>query len=83
MPASRNVGNNHAAGRRVKRDRIKLDLSLSERNGLLDLASRYLSEQGIPPEDKQIREFASDWFYANFGDWLKRQIETNDAVMIV
>lgn len=81
MPAPRN--NSNAAGRRVKRDRIKLDLSLSERNGLLDLTSRYLSEQGIPPEDANIRQFASDWFYANFGDWLKRQIETQDAAIIL
>ena len=81
MPAPK--GSRNAAGRRVQRDRIKLDLSLSERNGLLDLAGEYVSRQGKQPTDEQIKAFASDWFYQNFGAWLKRQIEIEEAAIIV
>lgn len=73
----------NASGKRVSRDRIRLDLSLSEQNGLLDLAGRYLASQGIPDSNENIKSLASEWFYLQFGQWLKREIETNDAAMIV
>jgi len=76
-------GNKNASGKRVTRDRIRLDLSLSEQNGLLDLAGRYLTSQGIVDSNENIKTLASDWFYLQFGQWLKREIETSDAAMIV
>jgi len=80
MPAPRN--NHNAAGKRINRERIKIDLSLSERNGLLDLASDYLARQGVEPSDKQLRRFASEWFYLNFGAFLKREIEDSEAMIL-
>ena len=81
MPAPK--GNKNAAGQRVQRERIKLSLSLSERNGLADLTSEYLLRQGIDPTNENIASFVSDWFYLNYGNWLKRQIEMDDTPIIV
>ena len=75
--------NTNAAGRRVNRDRIKVALSLSERNGLLDLAVEYLFRQGVEPTEEHIRQHVSGWFYFQYGEWLKRQVETDDSAIIL
>lgn len=80
MPAPAN--NKNAVGRRVKRDRIKLDLSLSTKNGLLDLASEFLVREGIKPTDENIRQYAARWFSVNFGEFLKRGREDQEAMIL-
>lgn len=76
-------GNKNAAGKRVERDRIKIAVSVSKKNTLLDLISKYLLSQGIDPTDEQIRQFVNDWFYSQMGEWLKRKIEIDDSAIIL
>lgn len=76
-------GNTNRAGKgTVKRDRISVHLAVSEKNGLLELLSRYLSEQGIEPTDAAIREQMAKASYRLVGEWLKREIEVSDAAII-
>ncbi len=75
--------NKNASGKRVDRERIAVNLGISHRNGLLELFSRYLSEQGIEPTDEHIKQVASDWAYHYWGERLKREIETNDQAIIL
>lgn len=75
--------NKNATGKRVQRDRIPVNMSISEKNGLLELFSRYLSEQGVEPSDDNIKELASSWAYRYWGERLKREIEMNDQAMIL
>jgi hypothetical protein len=81
MPAPRN--NKNAEGKRVDRDRIAVNLSISKGNGLLDLFSEYLFRQGIEPTDENIKQVASDEAYHHWGAWLKREIETQEQVIIL
>lgn len=81
MPATR--GNKNAAGKRVNRGRIPVNMGISKQNGLLDLFEEYLSRQGIEPTDEAIKTLASDSAYRYWGEWLKREIETQDAAIIL
>jgi hypothetical protein len=75
--------NKNASKKRVARDRIAVNLSISEGNGLLDLFDRYLSVQGVPATDENIKQLASDWAYQYWGERLKREIETNGEAIIL
>ncbi len=81
MPAKRH--NKNAAGKRVNRERIPINLSVSEGNGLLDLFSEYLFRQGIEPTTENIKQLASDWAYHYWGERLKREIEMNEGAIII
>jgi len=76
-------GNKNAAGKRVSRNRIAVNMGISKNNGLLELFEEYLSRQGIEPTDEAIKELASSWAYQYWGERLKREIETQDAAIIV
>lgn len=76
------LGNKNAKGKRVERDRIPINMGVSKKNGLLDLFTHYLLEQGIEPTDDNIKDVASRWAYAYWGERLKREIETIDQTMI-
>lgn len=75
--------NKNARGKRVDRDRIAVNLSISEHNGLMELFSQYLSLQGIDPTEENIRQVASDSAYHHWGEWLKREIEMIDQAIII
>ena len=67
-----------------KKDEAKrVPVSLSLSNGLRELANDYLFRQGIEPTEENLKRFTRDWFYLNFGEWLKRQIETQDETIII
>lgn len=76
-------GNKNASGKRVTRDRIRVDLSISEGNGLAALFVEYLSRQGVEPTQAAIAKTAKDWAYQYWEERLKREIETSDAAIIV
>lgn len=76
------IGNKNASGKRVERERVSIHMSVSNKNGLLELFSRFLLEQGIEPTDDNIKEIASRWAYAYWGERLKREIEITDQTMI-
>lgn len=81
MPAPQ--GNRNAAGKRVSRSRIAVNMGISKSNGLLDLFEQYLSLQCVPPTDEAVKELASSWAYQYWEERLKREIETQDAAIIV
>lgn len=81
MPAKR--GNKNAVGKRVNRERIPINLSVSERNGLLELFVEYLSRQGIEPTTDNIKQVAADWAYLYWEERLKREIETSENAIII
>lgn len=82
MPAPR--GNKNAAGKkRSERERISLSLGISKQNGLLELFAEYLSRQGTPPTDENIKSLARDLAYQSWAEWLKRQIEMSDQAIII
>jgi hypothetical protein len=68
---------------RKKDEAKRVPISLSLSDGLRELANEYLSRQGIEPSKENLKQFTRDWFYQNFGDWLKRQIETDEQAIIV
>jgi hypothetical protein len=74
--------NKNASGKRVDRDRIAINLSISKKNGLLELFSEYLTRQGIDPTDENIKQVASDAAYHHWGEWLKREIEMSEGAII-
>jgi hypothetical protein len=76
-------GNKNARGKRARRDRIPVNLSISERNGLLDLFEQYLSRQGIETSDEAIKQLAADWAYFYWGERLKREIEMSEEAIIL
>lgn len=76
-------GNKNASGKRVNGERVAVNLSVSEGNGLRPLFAEYLSRQGIEPTDEAIKALASESAYRYWGEWLKREIETQDAAIIL
>lgn len=84
--ATKEVGapfrNKNGAGKRVERERIPVNMSVSKKNGLLDLFSQYLALQGIDSTDDNIKELASQWAYHYWGERLKREIEMIDQAMV-
>lgn len=77
------AGNKNASGKRVERDRVSVNMGISVKNGLLELFSRYLSEQGIEPTDDNIKETARRWAYTYWAERLKREIEIIDQATII
>lgn len=75
--------NKNARGKRVKRDRVAVNMSVSAKNGLLELFEEYLLSQGIHPTDEAVKELASRWAYDHWYQRLKRELELADAAIIL
>ena len=79
-------GNTNRKGKRTipeGEERIAVNLSISHGNGLRELFSEYLSSQGIPPTNDNIRQCAADWAYDYWEQRLRREIEVSDAAIII
>lgn len=80
MPAKR--GNRNAAGQRVRRERVKVALSLSEGNGLLPLFVEMLDRRGEEATNERIIEIASDWAYQGWQKRLEDELRKDERLSV-